>query len=574
MADFSLVPSTPAQVDDNIVTVKSGDTVTYAFTVNDLRAKPAPPASPVKLTVKDLPSGAKVYFDPSDTVTPIADGAPIRLIIQTQQQSRFLGIFPTQTQKQPKPGSYVITIQGQAGQAFVNVHLILKIEPSLAVVPSTTVTSSPVVTPLTQFYAFVATLYLILVSLFLLCGLYAIWPAGKNALGNNTGSTQPTRTGEAGDFSLALDKQTLQIGPGDPDEYFVTVQSSPSFTGDVSLNVGPTADANSKLPVPTIDPSTVFLKPNSSVKARLKLNIAQNLKPGSYPLTVTGTYTKKIQPPNTGTDEKSSHSLTATVMVPEPGAAGTDNQVVHPASFTLFGRTIWENQTLPDETRLWIIITAVAALGSTLHGLRSLFWYIGNREFVSSWFLMYLLLPLTGAILGLGFYFIIRGGFFSPTTTAAGTSPYGFAALAFVIGLFSAQANLKLKQIFETMFTTPAPGNNAKPQDPVPAASFAMDVAKPSGPVAKGQTASLKVTLTPMGGFEGTVTLSATSAPTVAATALTFAPLSLPLSNVPAVSTLSFQVPADAASGTAFNIAVTGTSGVVQKSATVAIQVT
>ena len=33
---------------------------------------------------------------------------------------------------------------------------------------------------------------------------------------------------------------------------------------------------------------------------------------------------------------------------------------------------------------------------------------------------MYLFLPLTGAIIGLGTYFVIRGGFVSPTTTAKG----------------------------------------------------------------------------------------------------------------------------------------------------------
>ena len=66
----------------------------------------------------------------------------------------------------------------------------------------------------------------------------------------------------------------------------------------------------------------------------------------------------------------------------------------------------------------------------------------------------YLLLPFCGATLAVLFYFIVRSGFFSPRAGSAQTSPLGFCALACLVGLFSEQAVLKLKQVAETVFMT------------------------------------------------------------------------------------------------------------------------
>jgi hypothetical protein len=84
---------------------------------------------------------------------------------------------------------------------------------------------------------------------------------------------------------------------------------------------------------------------------------------------------------------------------------------------------------------------------------------------VWSWVGFYLLLPLTGAILAVIFYFVVRGGFFSPQASFENTSPFGFAALSALVGLFSPQATLKLKEIAETIFTKPAAGADTKVQE-------------------------------------------------------------------------------------------------------------
>ncbi len=117
------------------------------------------------------------------------------------------------------------------------------------------------------------------------------------------------------------------------------------------------------------------------------------------------------------------------------------------------------------ETRLLLIVMLAGGLGSLMHSLRSLYWYTGNREMVWSWVAFYMLLPFTGAILSTIFYFVVRGGFFSPQASFENTSPFGFAALSALVGLFSPQATLKLKEVAETIFTKPGAGADAKSQE-------------------------------------------------------------------------------------------------------------
>jgi hypothetical protein len=61
-------------------------------------------------------------------------------------------------------------------------------------------------------------------------------------------------------------------------------------------------------------------------------------------------------------------------------------------------------------------------------------------------------MPVVGAMLGQLFYVILRAGLISPSTPTTDVSPYGFAAIAALGGLYSAQALEKLKTVFETIF--------------------------------------------------------------------------------------------------------------------------
>jgi hypothetical protein len=132
-----------------------------------------------------------------------------------------------------------------------------------------------------------------------------------------------------------------------------------------------------------------------------------------------------------------------------------------PAQITLFG---WQFK-IWDEVRLLLIVILAGALGSLIHAVRSVYWYVGNRELVWSWLAKYVVLPFLGAALAVVFYFVIRGGFFSPQAGFEQTSPFGFAALAAMVGMFSEQAVLKLKEVAETVLAKPLPGKNADPQE-------------------------------------------------------------------------------------------------------------
>lgn len=105
-----------------------------------------------------------------------------------------------------------------------------------------------------------------------------------------------------------------------------------------------------------------------------------------------------------------------------------------------------------SEIRLISIVILAGALGGLVHALRSLFMYVGARELKRSWLIMYFLRPFIGSTLGFIFYLVIRGGFFSTEATVDETSPFGFAALAGLVGLFSEQAVEKLKQVAQTFF--------------------------------------------------------------------------------------------------------------------------
>jgi hypothetical protein len=117
------------------------------------------------------------------------------------------------------------------------------------------------------------------------------------------------------------------------------------------------------------------------------------------------------------------------------------------------------------EQRLLLIVVLTGALGGLLHAIRSLAWYVGNRELRLSWLPYYLLLPIAGAIMAFAFYVVLRGGLFSPSASIRETSPFGFAAIALLVGMFTPQAALKLKQVAETFFARPSSGKESQPQE-------------------------------------------------------------------------------------------------------------
>ena len=185
------------------------------------------------------------------------------------------------------------------------------------------------------------------------------------------------------------------------------------------------------------------------------------LPPGK--VAITPTPTPSSTPSSDSTTQSSlSPSAVVNTPTPTPSAAVSSASPPQPARSTI-KIFRWEFQ-IWDEHRLLLIVMFAGALGSLVHTVRSVFWYVGNRSLKWSWLAKYVLQPFAGTGLAVIFYVVVRGGFFSPQTTFDQTSPFGFAALAALVGLFSEQAVLKLKDVAEMVFAKPAPGADAAPQ--------------------------------------------------------------------------------------------------------------
>jgi len=205
-----------------------------------------------------------------------------------------------------------------------------------------------------------------------------------------------------------------------------------------------------------------------------------------------------------GTSVRIIDDRTLTVITP-PHADGKVDVIVGDrdgASATVTGGyafTCWGTKPF----RLFLMVVAAGALGGTLHALRSLFWYVGNRQLRQSWILMYVLLPFSGAAVAVVFFLIASAGLY----TVQGTGSFVLIGLATLVGMFSPQAVEKLKKIAEGILTTVPPGSDhappQKPDTPGPGDLKVKSVASDSGSTAGGE--EVKITGT---GFTNGATVS------------------------------------------------------------------
>jgi hypothetical protein len=150
-------------------------------------------------------------------------------------------------------------------------------------------------------------------------------------------------------------------------------------------------------------------------------------------------------------------TTTSTVTTAGQSTAETTAQAGKEPPVRFFGASV----TLSREGRLFVIVLLAGALGGMVHTLRSLYWYVGNRNLRYSWLLMYVTLPITGAALALIAYVVLRGGLTTTFASSQDISPFGMAAVAALVGLFSRETAEKLKSVFETLL---APAEKGKDQ--------------------------------------------------------------------------------------------------------------
>lgn len=128
---------------------------------------------------------------------------------------------------------------------------------------------------------------------------------------------------------------------------------------------------------------------------------------------------------------------------------------------------VWEIE-VTSEVRLLLLVLICGALGSYVHAASSFARFVGNRSIVSSWIWWYVLRPFVGMGLAASLYFVIRGGFMSGSVSPEETNIFGFAAMASMAGMFSKQAIMKLKELFDFLFTLNKKSEDA---DPIPGKS-------------------------------------------------------------------------------------------------------
>jgi len=124
----------------------------------------------------------------------------------------------------------------------------------------------------------------------------------------------------------------------------------------------------------------------------------------------------------------------------------------------------WKREPIPyvsDDVRLLLLVMVAGGLGSFIHAATSFVDYVGNRRFVSSWMLWYVMRPLIGSTLALVLYVAVRGGLLSATAGSQSVSPFGVVAIAALAGMFSKQATDKLNEMFSTLFKT-SEGDSAR----------------------------------------------------------------------------------------------------------------
>jgi hypothetical protein len=100
-----------------------------------------------------------------------------------------------------------------------------------------------------------------------------------------------------------------------------------------------------------------------------------------------------------------------------------------------------------------LLVAAAGFLGNMIYVATSFTTFVGADKFNRSWLLWYFVKPFTGAALALGLYFVFRGGLLSYSADVPGINLYGIITVAILAGLFTDKATLKLKEIFEVVFT-------------------------------------------------------------------------------------------------------------------------
>jgi hypothetical protein len=120
-------------------------------------------------------------------------------------------------------------------------------------------------------------------------------------------------------------------------------------------------------------------------------------------------------------------------------------------------KAIWKvwgvEYTITLELRLILLVIVVGGFAACISGMKSFADYVGEDKLSSKWYWFYYAEPFVGAGLAFVFYLVMRGGLLTGTNAdIKAVNPFGFAAVAALVGMFSDAAFRKLNEIFDTLF--------------------------------------------------------------------------------------------------------------------------
>jgi hypothetical protein len=259
-------------------------------------------------------------------------------------------------------------------------------------------------------------LYLVIAGLVLMYLVYGLWEAEPQAAQWRPAAEPAYTDGEqpaAGTPKIKLiDPQTVTLG-----------------IGQASIRVfGYNFREGSRVRFDDVDRPTQYVNEHQLV---VPLTHAYFTAPGAIVVTVAN-------------GERSADVATSdavTLMVEAPGSIS--------GAWYVFGYRI----DIRQESRLILLVLFTGAFGACMTGLPSLADYLGERKLIESWFTFYLARPFVGGGIAFIFYLVIRGGFLAGTNyDAAAVNPFGLAAVAALVGMFSDKALLKLGEVFAILF--------------------------------------------------------------------------------------------------------------------------
>jgi hypothetical protein len=100
-----------------------------------------------------------------------------------------------------------------------------------------------------------------------------------------------------------------------------------------------------------------------------------------------------------------------------------------------------------------MLVALVGALGGVTHAIGSFGTYVGNDDLKRTWLWWYALKPALSALVSVLVFFVFRAGLGAPDLGLATGECLKVAGFAGLVGLFAEQATVKLKDIFEAIFT-------------------------------------------------------------------------------------------------------------------------